>query len=143
IGDLKTDDFEIFEDGKKQTIRYFAVGDLVGAGPDMHLGLVMDVSGSMAPFMTFTRTAAIKFLNRLTDAIDVTVVDFDSEVRTARFGQGNYVQLIARIRAQKAWGATALYDAVGVYLDGASEQEGRKIMLLYTDGEDNVSSLSF
>jgi VWFA-related protein len=34
-----------------------------------------------------------------------------------------------------------LYDAIGVYLDGASSQTGRKIMLLYTDGGDTRSSL--
>jgi Ca-activated chloride channel family protein len=41
-----------------------------------------------------------------------------------------------------AGGETALYDAIGVYLDGASEQDGRKIMVLYTDGGDTASSLS-
>ena len=36
-----------------------------------------------------------------------------------------------------------MYDAVGVYLDGAADQDGRKIMLLYTDGGDTRSSLRF
>jgi Ca-activated chloride channel family protein len=35
-----------------------------------------------------------------------------------------------------------MYDAVGVYLDGAAGQDGRKVMLLYTDGGDTRSSLS-
>jgi Ca-activated chloride channel family protein len=41
-----------------------------------------------------------------------------------------------------AGGETALYDAIGLYLDGASEQDGRKVMVLYTDGGDTQSSLS-
>ncbi|HTK30204.1 MAG TPA: VWA domain-containing protein, partial [Vicinamibacterales bacterium] len=44
---------------------------------------------------------------------------------------------------QKAIGWTALWDAVGVYLDGASELAGRKVMLLYTDGGDTTSAMSF
>src|SRR6185503_21355658 len=51
--------------------------------------------------------------------------------------------LIERIRQQKTDGNTALYDAIGVYLDGAAGQSGRKVMLLYTDGGDTRSALRF
>ena len=50
---------------------------------------------------------------------------------------------IERIRQQKATGMTALYDAIGLYLDGAAGQDGRKVMLLYTDGGDTQSSIRF
>jgi len=140
---LQADDFEVFEDGRKQTIRYFAAGDARDRDVEMHLGLLLDVSESMGEDIKFTRTAAIKFLNTLVDAIDVTVVDFDTEVRAARYGQNDFARLIERIRQQKATGMTALYDAIGVYLDGASGQDGRKIMLLYTDGGDTGSSIRF
>ena len=146
---LKAADFEVFEDGRKQTVRYFAAGvGYPAAGderdqtrPEMHLGLLLDVSESMGDDIRFTRTAAIKFLNTLTDAVDVTVVDFDTEVRAARYSQNEFARLIERIRQQKTTGLTALYDAIGIYLDGASSQTGRKIMLLYTDGGDTRSSL--
>ena len=142
ITDLTANDFEIYEDGKKQTLRYFAGGDAANAGPPMHLGLLIDVSESMGEDLSFTKTAAVKFLNTLTDAVDVTVVDFDTEVRTARFSQAEFARLIERIRQKKASGNTALYDAIGVYLDGASGQDGRKVMLLYTDGGDTRSAIS-
>jgi Ca-activated chloride channel family protein len=144
VAGLQADDFEVIEDGRKQTIRYFAAGDARDpAAGDMHLGLLLDVSESMGEDIRFTRTAAIKFLNTLVDAVDVTVVDFDTEVRAARYGQNEFARLIERIRLQKTNGMTALYDAIGVYLDGASGQDGRKIMLLYTDGGDTGSSLRF
>ena len=38
---------------------------------------------------------------------------------------------------------TALYDALGVYLDGAFAQDGRKLLLLYTDGADTRSRLRY
>jgi Ca-activated chloride channel homolog len=145
ITDLTKDDFEITEDGKKQTLSYFAPGTPTeaGSGPEMHLGLLLDVSESMGEDMKFTKTAAVKFLNTLTDAVDVTVVDFDTEVRVARYSQAEFARLIERIRQQKTNGWTALYDAIGVYLDGANGQSGRKVMLLYTDGGDNRSNTTF
>ena len=93
--------------------------------------------------MPFTKTAAIKFLNSLGNAVDIAVVDFDTEVRRRALRSE---RISARRRADPRAArrrATALYDAIGVYLDSASDQEGRKIMLLYTDGGDTVSSLSF
>jgi Ca-activated chloride channel family protein len=143
---LTEDDFEIVEDGAKQTIRYFAAGDPAGPdqrGIDMHLGLLLDVSESMGEDIKFTKTASIKFLNTLTDAVDITMVDFDTEVRVARYGQSEFARVIERIREKKASGFTALYDAIGVYLDGAGTQDGRKIMLLYTDGGDTRSSIRY
>ena len=144
--DLTADDFAIYEDGKKQTLRYFAAGDPAGSdhpGPEMHLGLLLDVSESMGDDLDFTKTASIKFLNTLLDATDITMVDFDTEVRVARYGENEFARLIERIRRQKAGGSTALYDAIGVYLDGAGGQDGRKTMLLYTDGGDTRSSIRF
>jgi Ca-activated chloride channel family protein len=143
VAELSPDDFEVYEDGKPQTIRYFAAGDAPGDAAEMHLGLVIDVSESMGEDMRFTKTAAIKFLNMLVSAVDITVVDFDSEVRAARYSQAEFARVIERIRQQKAGGWTALYDAVALYLDGAAGQRGRKIMLLYTDGGDTRSAMSF
>ncbi len=141
VTDLTAADFEVTEDGRKQTVTYFAAGDRVG--PELHLGVLLDVSESMGEDIRFTRTAAIKFLNTLTDAVDITVVDFDSQVRVGRYGQADFARLVERIRQQKTDGNTALYDAIGVYLDGASDQRGRKLMLLYTDGGDTRSALRF
>ena len=44
---------------------------------------------------------------------------------------------------RKPDGWTAFYDAVGVYLNGAAEQDGEKILLIYTDGGDTRSSMTF
>jgi Ca-activated chloride channel family protein len=144
ITDLTVDDFEIREDGRLQTISYFSKGeDSTIGSPELHIGVLLDVSGSMAEDIGFTRTAAIRFLNALLDAVDITLVDFDTEVRVARYGQRDFARLVERIRQQKLGVYTALYDAIGVYLDGADGQEGRKIMVLYTDGGDTRSSLRF
>src|SRR5450759_361458 len=61
----------------------------------------------------------------------ITFVDFDAEVRVARFNPANYERLVERIRGRKADGWTALYDAIGVYLNGAQNPAGQKVLVIY------------
>ncbi len=143
VTDLTADDFEVLEDGHRQTIRYFAPGGPGAGRPEMHVGVLIDVSESMGEDIGFTKTAAIKFLNTLLDAVDITLVDFDTEVRVTRYTQDDFPRLVERLRMQKTSGNTALYDAIGVYLDGAAGQTGRKVMLVYTDGGDTQSAMTF
>jgi len=115
---LTANDFELVENGKKQALRFFAAGD-PAAAPALHIGLLLDTSGSMTDDLRDARTAAIKFVNALDE------------------------HLVERIRMRKPDGWTALYDALGLYLNGAQEQDGQKILVLYTDGGDTRSSLTF
>jgi VWFA-related protein len=142
ITDLDPDDFEIIEEGQKQVLKVFARGDELEA-LETHVGLLFDTSGSMSEDLKLARSAAIKFLNMLPDAKDITLVDFDTEVRVAKYGQQDFPRLVERIRNRKPDGWTALYDALGVYLDGAHDDQGRKILVLYTDGGDTRSNVSF
>jgi Ca-activated chloride channel homolog len=151
LTDLKEGDFEVYEEGQRQSLKFFVPCDAqagrAAAAPlptaELHLGALFDISGSMEEDMHFARGAAIKFLNSLSEARDYTLVDFDTEIRVARYTQSEFSRMVERIRTRKAEGATALWDAIGVYLDGASGQEGRKILVLYTDGGDNSSSITF
>ena len=142
IADLTADDFEIVEEGQTQTITYFARGDQSAATPPLHIGLLFDTSGSMDEDIKLSRTAAIRFLNTLSDAVDMTLVDFDTEVRVATYGQRDFPRIVERIRGRQPGGWTAMYDALGVYLDGAAENDGRTILLLYTDGGDTRSAIA-
>jgi Ca-activated chloride channel homolog len=143
ITDLTPADFQVFEDGKPQTITHFTRGLGAGEGPAAHLGLMLDTSGSMERELTLARSAAIRFLNLVPEAEDITLVDFDTEVRVTRYPQRDFARLVERIRMRKPGGWTALYDALGVYLDGASRQSGRTILVMYTDGADSRSDLRF
>jgi Ca-activated chloride channel family protein len=140
---LARDDFEVFEDGVRQDVTLFARGDQAESPIDLHLGLLFDTSGSMEEKIGFSRSAAIKFLNAVPDAKDITLVAFDTEVRVTRYGQNEFARLVERIRRRKPDGMTALYDAVGVYLDGAQSEDGRRVLVLYTDGGDTNSTMSY
>jgi Ca-activated chloride channel family protein len=143
LTDLTTDDFEILEDDRPQTITYFAKGDVGTEAPELHVGLLFDTSGSMGEDINLARSAAIRFLNRLSDARDITLVDFDTEVRVAKYGQQDFPRIVERIRSRKPDGMTAMYDALGVYLHDAAQDQGRKILVLFTDGGDTRSTIRF
>ena len=143
VTDLTRDDFEVREDGQLQTVTLFSRGDAAESVAPLHLGLLFDTSSSMEESIGFSRSAAIKFLNTVQEAQDITLVDFDTEVRVVRYGQHDFPRLVERIRKRKPDGNTALYDALGVYLDGASTEDGRRTLVLYTDGGDTSSSMSY
>lgn len=140
ITGLTADDFEVVERGETQHVSFFAAGDPELA-PPLHLAFLLDMSGSMEADIGDVRRAAIKFLQHNDHAADVTLVDFDTEVRVTRFGTHDFPRLIERIRMGKPGGYTAFYDAIGVYLRGASAQTGQQVMVAYTDGVDTRSSM--
>jgi Ca-activated chloride channel family protein len=142
VADLEADDFEIVEDGTLQRVTQFARSSDAGA-PELHAALMLDTSESMLADLHVSQTAAIRFLNRLPEAVDFTLVDFDTEVRVGRFSQDSFPWLVERIRSRAVDGWTALYDAFGVYLEGAAENTGRTVLVAFTDGGDSRSVLKY
>ena len=144
VTNLGPDDFEVVEKGRRQRVELFVRGsDRGDARPPLHIGLLFDTSGSMAEDLSFAQSAAVKFLKTVDWAEDMTLVDFDTEVRVTTFGHADFPRLVERVRSRRSDGMTALYDAVGIYLDGASTVNGEKILVLYTDGGNNTSSMSY
>jgi Ca-activated chloride channel family protein len=143
LTDLTREDFQILEDGRPQALEQFAPGAAEAVLADLHPGLMLDTSGSMEHDLALARTAAIRFLNLLPRSEDITLVDFDTEVRVTRYPQRDFPRVVERIRGRKAQGETALYDALGVYLDGVAGEAGRPVLVIYSDGVDSRSELSF
>jgi len=144
VATLGREDFTVLEDGRPQDVRLFTTGGSEEQDrPPLHIGLLFDTSGSMATDLPMARTAAVKFCNMLQRAEDITLVDFDTEVRVARFGQADFPRFVERLRNRKPDGWTALYDALGVYLDGTSLQTGEKVLVVYSDGGDTRSVMSY
>jgi Ca-activated chloride channel homolog len=140
---LTQNDFAVYEEGKKQEVRYFAAEGSEAEALPLHIGLVFDTSGSMSADMELARSAAIRFLNRLPRAEDITLVDFDTEVRIATYTQDDFTRLVSRLRGRKPDGWTALWDAVGIYLGGSQDQTGQKVLIVFTDGGDTRSTLTY
>lgn len=134
--------FDVREDGAPQTISAFAEG-APGEAVPLHLGLLLDASGSMEKDLRQAANAAVQFVTALDEAADVTFVDFDTSIRIGRFQPASYEHLFERIRSPKADGMTALWDAIASYIRGTEGRAGQHVLLLYTDGFDSASRLSF
>ena len=139
---LKAEDFEVLEDGVKQQITAFAEG-APGEILPLHLGLLLDTSGSMERDLRDAENAVVQFVIALEEAVDVTFVEFATKIRISRFTRDNYPGLFERIRGRKAEGGTSLYDTMGVYLQGAVARGGQHVLLVYTDGGDSTSRMHY
>jgi Ca-activated chloride channel family protein len=142
IRGLTAADFQVLEEGTPQNIAYFSEGQSGDPVP-LHLGLLLDTSDSMGSDLKDAMDAAVRFVIALEDsAEDTTFVDFDTSVRVTRFSPQSYELLFERIRTRKAKGYTALYDALGVYLEAALRREGQHALVLYSDGVDSLSKMN-
>ncbi|HET7292350.1 MAG TPA: VWA domain-containing protein [Vicinamibacteria bacterium] len=158
VGDLGADEFVVYEDGRPQTITLFArAGDGGSAGEaaegsdearrgeralTLDLGMLFDTSESMIKEMRFAQEAASRFLESIPRARDLLTVFFDQDIRVSRYDSEHQQGLMARIFESKGGGNTALYDAITVYISRVTDTSGRKILVLFTDGEENTSATS-
>ncbi|HKB78302.1 MAG TPA: VWA domain-containing protein [Thermoanaerobaculia bacterium] len=134
-------DFHIAEDGKPQTITNFdAASNLPIA-----VGLLVDHSGSMKPRMAETKKAAAEFLSRILQPRDRAFVAgfaFDP-AKLAPFVNdlGALEEQIDSI--PEANGGTSLYDAIITGLYRFRSLQGRRALVILTDGEDTTSRISY
>jgi len=151
--DLTVEDFAVFEDDKLQEIQYFArVFDPSRArdegqedAPDptaIDLGMLFDTSTSMAAVLKLSQNAASQFLESIPRARTLTTVFFDSDIRLSKFNSESQQGLYDRIQKSKSGGETLLRDAIAVYLSRITDDAGRQIVVLFTDGEDSKSLIS-
>jgi Ca-activated chloride channel family protein len=149
VAGLAAGDFEVLEDGVPQAVASFVEGPLDAAAGEyalgdtsLHLGLMLDTSGSMEQDLTAASNAAARFVSTLTEASDITVVDFDTGLRIGRYVPASYPQLFERIRSLRPGRGTILYDAIARYVERALSRDGFHILVVYSDGGDSMSSLT-
>jgi VWFA-related protein len=140
VSDLREQDFEVYEDGVRQSIRLFRYEDT-----PVTLGLVVDHSRSMLPKLRQVRAAARAFVQSSNPNDQMFVVNFNEHVslglRDSVPFTNNSTVLESAIANAPAAGMTALYDAVveGIeHLQAGSR--GKKALLVISDGGDNASA---
>ena len=160
VPNLTKDEFEIFEDGKPQTIKYFSAESNL----PLTLGILIDSSGSQQNVLDMEKQVGGSFLSEiLRDKDEAFVISFDIDTELIQDYTNDIHRLKAalnkaKINVDHASGGipgigggpipnshpagTVLYDAV--YLsahDMLSKEVGRKAMILLTDGQDEGSRL--
>lgn len=132
--DLKKEDFEVFENGKPQTIEYFATTET-----PFTVALVLDTSQSAKFKIDEIQTAAYQFVMGLRPADRVMVVSFDQDVRILSQPTSDREVLRQAIKQTRFAGGTSLYEAVYAALERMNKISGRKAIVLFTDGVDTTS----
>jgi Ca-activated chloride channel homolog len=131
---LKKRDFRIYEDGVEQDIESFN-----SVETPFHVALVLDTSNSTMFKFADIQDAAFAFIKQLRRDDKVMVVSFDSKVRFHCDFTNYYDELRRAINETRIGGSTKLYEAVDKVVDRLGEIEGRKAIVLFTDGVDTAS----
>jgi Ca-activated chloride channel family protein len=135
---LDQENFRIFEDNKEQEVVRFSSEDV-----PISIGVIFDMSGSMADKFEKSRLAAVQFFKTANPEDEFCLVNFNDRAQLVSNFTGSVEDLQERLMYTAAHGETALFD--GIYL-GLSQMKGarnsKKALLIISDGGDNHSRYS-
>jgi VWFA-related protein len=146
VRDLNEKDFSILDDHKppQAILNFRRETDL-----PLHMGLLVDVSGSVDSRFDFEQTAATSFLQHtLRTGFDKAfIVGFNSHSQISQDFTDNFQLLSTGVHKLHSGGGTALYDAVyhackEKFLKDRPDRPVRKAIVIVSDGEDNQSEVS-
>jgi Ca-activated chloride channel family protein len=131
---LTSEDFIILDQGERVEIERFSTGEA-----DLAVALAIDVSKSMENLIGHVQAAACNFTDQLLDGDRVALFAFNNAVRRVVPLSNDKNQIKNGILSLQPSGGTAVYDAIAMVLDDFREVRGRKAILLYSDGKDELS----
>jgi Ca-activated chloride channel homolog len=135
IPNLRQQDFRIYEDGVEHQVAYFA-----SVEKPFTVALLIDTSGSTRNRLEEIQQAATAFINQLRTDDRVMVVTFDDDVKVLTEATSNRMALHRAIRNVEPGDGTRVYDAVDFVINQRFNRiEGRKAIVLFTDGVDTTS----
>jgi len=140
VGGLKREDFNIFEDGRKQEIAVFERQSEL----PLNLALAIDTSGSVRKDMTEEAGAARRFAHAILRPQDeMSVFQFATVVRQLTPFTNKLAEIDRGLGQLRGDWATAVYDAVVEASQKLGSREGRKILVVISDGDDTAKSSTY
>ena len=137
VPDLAKENFQIFDNEKPQEISLF-----LNEVQPITVVVMLDTSASMTANLDLLSQAAEQFLLRLLPADQGRVGAFNDKIEFAADFTSNRDTLIAALKNLDFGNPTRLYDAIDVSLDELRGIEGRRVVLVFTDGADTGSDAS-
>jgi hypothetical protein len=135
VPQLSARDFALYEDGVQQTIASFGSEEV-----PFSVVLLLDVSPSVQGSVEDIHDAAIAFVRQLRSQDRVMVVSFDRQIHYLTDFTSDRRELEWAIRRANTGSGTSVYDAVYETVDRKLRNvEGRKALILFSDGEDTTS----
>jgi Ca-activated chloride channel homolog len=140
VPDLVREDFEVYDNGKLQTLTNFD-----NQATPITVVVMLDTSGSMTLALDMVKQAAEEFLMRLLPADRAKVGAFNDKLQVKPEAglpfSDNRDQLIRALNDLDFGYPTRLFDAVDYSITQLEAAEGRKVVLVFTDGEDTASKV--
>jgi Ca-activated chloride channel family protein len=137
VPDLGQEDFEVYDNGKLQTLTQFDNRPL-----PITVVVMLDTSGSMTLALDLVKSAAEQFLLRLLPEDQGMVGAFNDKIEFHPEGFTNSRDELVRSLKELDFGyPTRLYDAVNESMAQLNGIPGRKVVLVFTDGDDNASKV--
>ena len=134
VPDLQQDEFQVFDNEKPQPIVYFD-----NSIHPMNVVVMLDTSGSMTLTIDLLKQAAEQFIIRLLPEDKARVGAFNDKIQINARWSNNRDQLVTDVKDLDYGNGTRLWDAVGTALDELKNVDGRRVILVFTDGDDTES----
>ena len=131
ITDLNKQEFTISEDGVLHEIAFFGK-----VAAPFHVVLMIDTSSSTQDKLRQIQAAAFAFVEQLQPADRVKVISFDDQVRDLNEFTSNRETLRVAINSTRSGQGTKVYDAFDLALNNVRRIQGRKAIVIFTDGMD-------
>ncbi len=140
VGGLTKEDFAISEDGRSQKIAVFERQSEL----PLSLVLAIDTSGSVHKDLPLEQEAARKFVHALIRGQDqISLLEFATDVRQVVGFTNQPTRIDHGLASLRGGPATALYDAIYLASDSLAKKQGRKVLVLVTDGGDTANTVTY
>lgn len=131
VSDLTQNDFTVSEDGKRQEIAFFAA-----VKQPFNAALVLDTSNSAQDRLKVIQNTAVDFTKQLRPGDRMMAISFDNEVRRLTDFSQDRQELENAIRGTESGFGKLLYEAVARALEELKKVDGRRAVVLFSDGVD-------
>ena len=138
VPSLEREEFTILDNGKPQDITFFQ-NDV----QPFSVVVMMDYSASMTANLDLLESAAEQFLLRLLPADRGQVGSFSDKIQFSGTFTNDRDDLIGALNDLQFGNPTRLYDAIDASMDMLEDVDGRKVVLVFTDGDDTASRKGF
>ena len=138
VPDLERADFTVLDDGKPVELTQFS-----NATQPFTAVVMLDTSASMTANLELLNHAAEQFLLRLLRVDRAQVGAFNDKIQLSGRFTSDRDELVAALDDLQIGNPTRLNDAIATSLDALESVEGRRVVLVFTDGEDTASKLGF
>ena len=136
VSGLTKEDFDVFDNEKPQPVVYFD-----NSIHPINVVVMLDTSGSMTLTIGLLKQAAEQFLIRLLPDDKARVGAFNDKIQFNARWSSDRDQLVTDAKDLDYGNGTRLWDAVGASLDELKGIDGRKVILVFTDGDDTESKM--